>query len=106
MPLPQSLVLRLVLAGSLGVVADPTADLRVLRVTPADDASPSSSVTVTFDRPVAGSLDRSVDPRSSVRWFIDGRPHAAGRWVLSRGPHRIRAQDAMGSAMEVRITVE
>ncbi len=62
MPSPQSLVLRFVLAAGLGVVADPGADLRVLRVVPSGDASPTTAVTVTFDRPVAGSLDRTVDP--------------------------------------------
>jgi hypothetical protein len=62
MPSPQSLVLRFALATGLGVVADPGADLRVLRVVPSGDASPTTAVTVTFDRPVAGSLDRTVDP--------------------------------------------
>ena len=62
MPAPQSLVLRFVLAAGLGVLADPGTDLRVLRVVPSGDASPTTAVTVTFDRPVAGSLDRTVDP--------------------------------------------
>src|SRR5436190_3441321 len=64
MPVPPTLVLRLVLAAGLGVLADPRSDLRVLRVTPTGDAAPTTSVTVTFDRPVAGSLDRTVDPRA------------------------------------------
>src|SRR5262245_5467799 len=64
MPAPQSLVLRLVLAAGLGMLADPGTDLRVLRVTPSGDAAPPTTVTVTFDRPAAGSLDRSVDPRA------------------------------------------
>ncbi len=38
--------------------------LRVLRTAPVDDAAPTSVVTVTFDRPVAGSLDRTVDPKA------------------------------------------
>jgi alpha-2-macroglobulin len=59
---PQSLALRFALAAGLGVVADPGAELRVLRVVPSGDASPTTAVTVTFDRPVAGSLDRTVDP--------------------------------------------
>jgi uncharacterized protein YfaS (alpha-2-macroglobulin family) len=50
-----------VLAAAL--VADAPPPLRVIRVTPGSDAGPGSTVTVTFDRPVAGSLDRSVDPR-------------------------------------------
>src|SRR5512147_272634 len=64
MPAPQSLVLRFVLAAGLGVLADPGSDLRVLRVVPSGEASPTTAVTITFDRPVAGSLDRTVDPRA------------------------------------------
>jgi uncharacterized protein YfaS (alpha-2-macroglobulin family) len=64
MPSAQSLVFRLVLAAAAGALAEPGTDLRVLRVTPAGDASPTTVVTVMFDRPVAGSLDRSVDPRA------------------------------------------
>ncbi|MEO8337710.1 MAG: Ig-like domain-containing protein, partial [bacterium] len=41
--------------------------LRVVRVTPSDNASPMARLTVTFDRPVAGSLDRSVDPTTILR---------------------------------------
>jgi uncharacterized protein YfaS (alpha-2-macroglobulin family) len=46
------------------VCAQSDAPLRVIRTTPAADASPSSTITVTFDRPVAGSLDRTIDPRT------------------------------------------
>src|SRR5690242_14555654 len=60
----QPLVVRLVLAAGVGLLADPGSDLRVLRVTPSGDAAPTTAVTVTFDRPVAGSLDRTVDPRA------------------------------------------
>ena len=56
--------LRIALAAGLGVLADPGTDLRVLRVVPSGEASPTTAVTVTFDRPVAGSLDRTVDPRA------------------------------------------
>src|ERR1051325_13475 len=41
--------------------------LRVIRVTPAGDASPMAPITVTFDRPVAGSLDRTVAPSGLLR---------------------------------------
>lgn len=44
-----------------------SAPLRVLRATPTGEASPGSAVAVTFDRPVAGSLDRTVDPRTVLR---------------------------------------
>src|SRR6478736_5684487 len=85
MPVPQSLVLRLVLAAGLGVLADPRSELRVLRVTPSGEAAPTTSVTVTFDRPVAGSLDRTVDPRAvftiapAVAGTLDGRGRGAQR---------------------------
>ncbi|MEP6731262.1 MAG: Ig-like domain-containing protein, partial [bacterium] len=36
--------------------------LHVVRVTPTDDAGPLAKISVSFDRPVAGSLDRSIDP--------------------------------------------
>ena len=64
MPAPQSLVLQLTLAAGLALVTDPARELKVLRVTPAGDAAPTTAVTVTFDRPVAGSLDRIVDARA------------------------------------------
>ena len=63
----QLLVLRLVTATGLALASDPAGELQVLRVTPAADAAPTASVTVTFDRPVAGSLDRSVDPAGIFR---------------------------------------
>ncbi|MDQ6827405.1 MAG: MG2 domain-containing protein, partial [Gemmatimonadota bacterium] len=65
----------LALAGSALILAVPAASLRVLRVSPSGDASPTASVTITFDRPVAGSLDRSVDPRGLVKTMpsIPGR---------------------------------
>ncbi len=44
------------------VVLDPPSALRVIRTTPAPDAGSTAVLSVTFDRPVAGSLDRSVDP--------------------------------------------
>ncbi|HEY8258528.1 MAG TPA: alpha-2-macroglobulin family protein, partial [Gemmatimonadales bacterium] len=64
MSLPTTFSMRLMLAIAAGVVADPGDDLAVLRVTPAGDAAPTATITVTFDRPVAGSLDRIVDPKT------------------------------------------
>ncbi len=52
----------LLLVGLSAYAADPGDPLRVLRVTPAADPGPASVITVSFDRPVAGSLDRTVDP--------------------------------------------
>ena len=52
---------------SVTLAADSATQLKVLRVVPAEIAAPSTVVTVTFDRPVAGSLDRTVDPRKLFR---------------------------------------
>ena len=38
--------------------------LHVLRAAPQSPAEPTAEVTVTFDRPVAGQLDGTVDPRT------------------------------------------
>ena len=89
MPLSQSLALRLALAAGAGVLADPGTDLRVLRVTPSGDAAPTATVTVTFDRPVAGSLDRTVDPRAVFQLA----PAAAGT-VDWRDPVTLRFRPA------------
>ena len=67
----QSMVLQVLALAGLAVLADPGGRLQVLRVTPANDAAPTASVTITFDRPVAGSLDRTVDPG---RLFKPGGP--------------------------------
>ena len=67
MPSSQVLSLGLIVAAGLTLVSDPAPELRVLRVVPSGVAAPNTVVTVTFDRPVAGSLDRTVDPRTLFR---------------------------------------
>src|SRR3989449_7008482 len=69
--------------GSLAVSS--STPLRVLRVTPSDRAAATAVVSVTFDRPVAGSLDASVDPK---RIFTIA-PAVAGR-VEWRDPITLR----------------
>jgi hypothetical protein len=59
-------VLPLALLGA-SAHAQPASPLRVIRATPPGDAPPSAEISVTFDRPVAGSLDRTVDPASVLR---------------------------------------
>ena len=49
--------------------------LHVLRTVPDGTASPNAEVRVTFDRPVAGSLDYTVDPKTVLRLS----PAAPGR---------------------------
>src|SRR5256885_6542739 len=49
--------------------------LKILRTAPSDEAAPTSVVTVTFDRPVAGSLERTVDPKAifTITPAVQGR---------------------------------
>lgn len=58
-----------------GLAASQPPALHVLRVSPTDPAEPTDVVTVTFDRPVAGQLDGTVDPRSifSIAPAVEGR---------------------------------
>src|SRR5436190_403461 len=56
----------LALIGATAYLAAPPTPLRVLRATPADTAGRAAAIEITFDRPVAGSLDRSVDSRSII----------------------------------------
>ncbi|HEU5170768.1 MAG TPA: alpha-2-macroglobulin family protein [Gemmatimonadales bacterium] len=95
--------LRLFLAGGLATAAaDPGEPLRVLRATPSGDAPPTAHVTVTFDRPVAGSLDRSVDPRG----LLTIEPAVAGR-IEWRDPVTLRFRPAapLASNTTYRVTV-
>lgn len=60
---------------ALQVVTPQAGPLRVLRVTPTSPAEPHDVVTVTFDRPVAGGLDATVDPAAifSISPTVPGR---------------------------------
>jgi uncharacterized protein YfaS (alpha-2-macroglobulin family) len=60
--------------GAIAYLLAPRTPLRVLRASPADAADPSARILVTFDRPVAGSLERTVDPEKvlHVTPAIDG----------------------------------
>lgn len=61
------LPLLAVLLAALPVHAQTGGALRVVRSTPSDDAPPRTPISVTFDRPVAGSLDRTIDPARLLR---------------------------------------
>ena len=74
--------------------------LRVIRSTPTGDAIPTAEITVTFDRPVAGSLDRTVDPGPIFR--ID--PQVKGR-LEWRDPVTIRLRPADALVAGTRYTV-
>jgi uncharacterized protein YfaS (alpha-2-macroglobulin family) len=82
------------------ILADGPPALRVLRVNPAGDAAPTSPITVTFDRPVAGSLDRTVDPRGILT--IEPRVAGAAEW---RDPVTLRFRPAAPLASGVSYTV-
>jgi len=70
---------------ALGIITSSTAPLRVMRIAPETPAAVYAEVTVTFDRPVAGGLNESVDAARifSISPAIDGR-------VEWRDPHTIR----------------
>ncbi|MFN0177971.1 MAG: MG2 domain-containing protein [Gemmatimonadales bacterium] len=85
------------------VVADRPGNLLVIRTTPSQDAGPTAVVTVTFDRPVAGSLDQSVDPTTIVT--VD--PTIPGVWEW-RDPVtlRLRPQAPLRSGTTYAVTVQ
>ncbi len=60
------------------LAAQPPTSLQVLSSSPTGEASLTSSIQVIFDRPVAGSLDRSVDPASIIT--IDPRVPGRAEW--------------------------
>ena len=76
--------------------------LRVIRSTPAGSAVPTAEITVTFDRPVAGSLDRSVDAATIFRI----EPAVRGR-LEWRDPVtiRLRPNDALTAGTRYTVTV-
>jgi len=84
------------------VAASPPLPLKVIRVAPSGDADPATIVTVTFDRPVAGSLDRSVDPKAVL--VIDPALPGTFDW---RDPVTVRFRPAtpLPPSLTVRVTV-
>ncbi len=71
------------------LAADVAPALRVIRTTPDPDAPPNAVITVTFDRPVAGSLDRTVDPAG----ILSITPAIAGT-IEWRDPVTLRVRPA------------
>ena len=74
--------------------------LKILRTAPTDEAAPTSVVAVTFDRPVAGSLDRTVDPKA----IFTITPAVQGR-LEWRDPVTIRLTPAAPLASNIEYTV-
>lgn len=71
-----STLLLSVAAPCLHAQQSPSDPLRVIRVSPSEAALPNAEVRVTFDRPVAGSLDYTVDPAK----IATIAPAAPGSW--------------------------
>ena len=76
--------------------------LRVIRSSPTGNAVPTAEITITFDRPVAGSLDRSVDAATIFRI----EPAVRGR-LEWRDPVtiRLRPNDALTAGTRYTVTV-
>lgn len=92
---------RLALIAALGataVSADGT--LKVLRVSPQNAGEATEDITVTFDRPVAGGLDSTVNPRTIFR--ITPRVVGKLEW---RDPVTIRFHPATQLPAGVTFTV-
>ena len=92
---------RLALAAALSaavVSADGT--LKVLRVSPLNTGESTEDITVTFDRPVAGGLDSTVNPRT----FFRITPRVAGK-LEWRDPVTIRLHPAAPLPAGVTYTV-
>lgn len=77
--------------------------LRVLRHTPNDGATTGAYVTITFDRPVAGALDRSVDASKLFRI----EPAVPGS-VVWRDPVTIRflPEEPLAPGTRFRVTID
>src|SRR5512146_3221923 len=93
--------LRLVLAATLGAAALSTTDeLKVLRASPQKTGEATADVTVTFDRPVAGGLGSTVDPRA----IFQITPRVLGK-LEWRDPVTIRLHPAAPLPAGVTFTV-
>jgi len=95
------LAIRLtVLFTAINIVAPAAGPLHVIRVTPESPADPLAEITVTFDRPVAGGLDTSVDPATVFR--IDPAIEGRLEW---RDPLTIRFTPVLPLAPGERYTI-
>ena len=92
----------LLAAGFAAVLADAAPVLHVLRAAPMGQAAPTAPITVTFDRPVAGSLDRTVDPDRVLR--LEPALPGTADW---RDPVTLRFRPArpLAPGTRVRVTV-
>jgi uncharacterized protein YfaS (alpha-2-macroglobulin family) len=84
------------------IASDAPPPLKVIRATPEGSADPGAVVAVTFDRPVAGSLDRAVDP-GAVLVLV---PQIPGTFEW-RDPVTVRFRPAapLQAALSITVTV-
>ena len=101
---------RLVISAAVLLMAAPVTrlqgqaagPLRVIRTSPVGGGPVTSRITVTFDRPVAGSLDRTIDPATILRV----EPAIAGK-IEWRDPVTIRLTPSglLSPGQEYTVTV-
>ncbi|HEX4933269.1 MAG TPA: Ig-like domain-containing protein, partial [Gemmatimonadaceae bacterium] len=84
----------------LAAVAATTAPLRVIRSTPVGVGDPVTEITVSFDRPVAGSIERAIDPSLVMRLS----PAIEGRYEW-RDPVTVRFVPARRLPADLRVVV-
>src|ERR1041384_6608036 len=97
------LSLRLtLLVAAAAIASDAAPPLKVIRATPEGSADPGAVVAVTFDRPVAGSLDRAVDPEAVLVLV----PQIPGTFEW-RDPVTVRFRPAapLKAALTIHVTV-
>src|SRR5215510_3441316 len=101
MPAMFSAHTRLGLLVILGAGVVSSSDtLKVLRVSPQNAGESTEDITVTFDRPIAGGLDSTVDPRT----FFTITPRVVGK-LEWRDPVTIRLHPAASLPAGVTYTV-
>src|SRR5689334_6594466 len=76
------------------------APLRVIRATPVGVTDPMTEITVSFDRPVAGSLERAIDPAKVMQLA----PAIEGRFEW-RDPVTVRFVPAKRLPADLRVVV-
>ena len=96
-------ILRLfpLVAAGAAAVAMHAAPLRVIRSTPIGVSGPMTEITVSFDRPVAGSIERAVDPSTVLKIT----PAIAGRYEW-RDPVTVRFIPKGRLPADLRVVVE
>src|ERR1041384_5948032 len=97
------LSLRLtLLVAAAAIASDAAPPLKVIRATPEGSADPGAVVAVTFDRPVARSLDRAVDPEAVLVLV----PQIPGTFEW-RDPVTVRFRPAapLQAALTITVTV-